>query len=387
LTRAGTIAFNPRDISKDNPMPASLKVLALGGDYIGPEVVASGLRVLDHAARRHGMRVDIEEDLLGGAAWDRYGTFCRDETVAKAREADAVLVGAVGGPKWDSIYIDGPPQDKDGLTRLRMELEVYNAMRPARAWKQLLDKTPYRRDVIEGADIMVVRENCGGIYFGHPRGIEKRPDGSERGFEMSAYTTGEVERVARAALELARRRRQRLVSVDKSNVMESGVLWRRVVSAVAAREYPDVELRHLYTDNALFQLTRAPRNFDVVLADNLFGDLISDLLGAIAGSLGMLPSATLAGLAPKGERTRPGVYEPTHGTAPDIAGQGIANPIGTILSVAMIFEYGFARPDIALAIESAVSRTLDDGILTPDIGGAHRTEDITQAVLKHLGKT
>ena len=231
---------------------------------------------------------------------------------------------------------------------------------------------------------MLIRENCGGIYFGEPRGYETREDGSEYAFEMSAYATAEVERVARAAFEVARRRRGQLVNVDKSNVMESGALWRKVVSEVGAGEYPDVELSHLYTDNALYQLTRRPRDFDVVLADNLFGDLISDMLASIAGSLGMLPSATLAGLAPRGERTRPGLYEPTHGTAPDIFDQGIANPIGTILSVAMMFEYGFARADAAACIEAAVSRTLDDGVRTPDIGGSDGSDDVTNAVLSHL---
>ena len=365
-------------------MTQRFNVLALGGDYIGPEVVACGLRVLKRMAELSDLIVDVEEDLLGGAAWDAHGTFCRDETATAARAADAVLVGAVGGPKWDDLYIEGRPEDKDGLTRLRMELEIFNAMRPSRAWPQLLARTPYRPEVIEGADIMVIRENCGGIYFGEPRGFETLPNGTERAFEVSAYTTNEVARVARAAFEVARRRRGELVSVDKSNVMESGVLWRKTVTEVGAREYPDVKLEHLLTDNALYQLTRRPRDFDVVLADNLFGDLISDMLGSLAGSLGMLPSATLAGLSPPGERTRPGVYEPCHGTAPDIAGQGIANPIGTILSVAMMFEYGFARADAARCIEAAVSSALDEGARTPDIGGTLGSEAMTDAVLSHL---
>lgn len=368
-------------------MSDSFRVLALAGDYVGPEVVGAGLQVLDEAARHYGLQISVEEGLLGGASWDVHGTFCTDETLARAREADAVLVGAVGGPKWDDIRIDGPITESDGLTRLRVELEIYNALRPVRAWAPLLHLTPYRREVVEGADIMVIRENCGGIYYGEPRGWETLPDGQARAFEISEYTTSEVERIARAAFEEARRRRGLVTSLDKSNVMESGKLWRETVTRIGADEYPDVELQHLLTDYALYALVERPRDFDVVLADNLFGDLVSDMVGTLAGSLGMLPSATLPRDAAPGVKIKPGVYEPSHGSAPDIAGKGLANPIGTILSVAMMFEYAFARPDIAAAIVGAVERTLEQGVLTPDLGGSARTGEVTESILEHLSSS
>ena len=380
-------------------MPATrdrFTVLALGGDGIGPEVVNAGLEVLQAAAATAGLRIEVEEDLLHGAAWECYGTFCRDETVAQAREVDAVLVGAVGDPRFDDYLADDgspveerseagagarDPADKDGLMRLRRELDVYAGLRPARTFNALLELTPFRPELIRGTDLMMVRELCGGAYFGLPRGIERLPGGGRRAFDATVYTEVEIERVARAGFELARRRRKRLLSVDKANVMESGMLWREVVSALGASEYPDVELTHFYADNAAYQLARSPRDFDVILTDNLLGDLLSDQAGAVAGSLGMLPSASLAGLPPTGEPVRPGIYEPVHGSAPDIAGQGIANPYGTVLSVAMMFEYGFACPEIARRIEHAVARTLETGPRTPDIGGDAGTAKVTNAVI------
>ena len=371
-------------------------VLALGGDGIGPEVVNAGLEVLLAAADTAGLKIEVEEDLLHGAAWERYGTFCRDETISRARDADAVLVGAVGDPRYDDYLLDEEllrqsgttdalaardPADKDGLMRLRRDLDVYAGLRPARAFDALVEHTPFRPEVVRGADVMVLRELCGGAYFGLPRGIERLPDGGRRAFDATVYTEAEVERVARSGFELARRRRRRLLSVDKANVMESGMLWREVVSALGATEYPEIELTHFYADNAAYQLARAPREFDVVLADNLLGDLLSDQTGTVAGSLGMLPSASLAGLPPDGEPAKPGLYEPVHGSAPDIAGQGIANPYGTILSVAMMFEYGFACPEIARHIEHAVVQTLETGPRTPDIGGDAGTVEVTNAVI------
>ena len=372
-------------------------VLALGGDGIGPEVVGAGLEVLLAVADTEGLRIDIEEDLLHGAAWKRYGTFCRDETVARARTVDAVLVGAVGDPRYDDYLADGSgadearsaprgdrsrdPADKDGLMRLRRDLDVYAGLRPARAFDALIERTPLRPEVVRGADLMVLRELCGGAYFGLPRGIERLPGGGRRAFDTTAYTETEIERIARTGFELARRRRGRLLSVDKANVMESGMLWRAVVSVLGARDYPDVALTHFYADNAAYQLARAPRDFDVVLGDNLLGDILSDQAGAIAGSLGMLPSASLAGLPPSDEPAKPGIYEPVHGSAPDIAGQGIANPYGTILSVAMMCEYAFARPALALRIEGAVERTLAAGPRTPDLGGDAGSAEVTRAVI------
>ena len=371
-------------------------VLALGGDGIGPEVVNAGLEVLLAAADTEGLRIEVEEDLLHGAAWERYGTFCRDETVARAREVDAVLVGAVGDPRFDDYLADDhstgeedsagapaarDPADKDGLMRLRRDLDVYAGLRPARTFEALVEQTPFRPEVVRGADLMVLRELCGGAYFGLPRGIERLPGGGRRAFDATVYTEAEIERIARTGFELARRRRGRLLSVDKANVMESGMLWRDVVSALGARDYPDVALTHFYADNAAYQIARAPRGFDVVLADNLQGDLLSDQAGAIAGSLGMLPSASLAGLPPNGEGAKPGIYEPVHGSAPDIAGQGIANPCGAILSVAMMFEYGFALPAVARRIERAVEHTLESGLRTPDLGGDAGTAEVTHAVI------
>ena len=385
-------------------------MLALGGDGIGPEVVGAGVEVLLAVAKSEGLRIEIEEDLLHGAAWERYGTFCRDETVMRAREVDAVLVGAVGDPRFDDYLSDGSstgeddssdstsrepagqgiaaeaptprdPADKDGLMRLRRDLDVFAGLRPARAFEALVERTPFRPEVVRGADLMVLRELCGGAYFGLPRGIERLPGGRRRAFDATVYTEAEIERIARVAFELARRRRRRLLSVDKANVMESGMLWREVVSDIGAREYSDVALTHFYADNAAYQLARAPRDFDLVLCDNLLGDLLSDQAGAIAGSLGMLPSASLAGLPPDGEPAKPGLYEPVHGSAPDIAGRGIANPHGAILSIAMMFEYGFALPALARRIEKAVEHTLATGPRTPDLGGEAGSAALTHAVI------
>ena len=359
-----------------------MKILALGGDGIGPEVVGAGLDVLACVADIENLDVDVEEDVLHGAAYDQYGTFCRDETVAAAKAADAVLVGSVGGPKWDNLDVGDSPADKDGLIRLRQELDVYSGLRPARAYAPLLSRTPFREEVVAGVDIMVLRELCGGIYFGEPRGIDELADGTFKAYDSNLYSSVEIERILRDGFELARRRRGDLVSTDKANVMESGVLWRRIADELAPL-YPDVTLRHMYADNLLYQLVRAPSEFDVIVSDNLFGDLISDLAAAFSGSLGMLPSASLARLAPVGETSSPGIYEAVHGTAPDIAGLGIANPIGTILSIAMMLDYGFARRDLAKKIELAVERTLVAGVLTPDIGGQAKTADITNSVIAH----
>lgn len=362
-------------------MKNAFTVLALGGDHIGPEVVESGLEVLQVAADKAGIDIQVDRDLLGGASWDVHGTFCTDQVLAKAKAADAILVGSVGGPEWDSMVIDGPITETDGLTRLRIELDVYNALRPARAWAPLIHRTPYRPEVVEGADIMVVRENSGGIYYGEPRGSEVLADGQVRAFEISHYVTGEVERIARCAFEAARSRRNHVTSLDKSNVMESGKLWRETVTRIGRDEYPDVQLTHLLMDYALYAVGSTPKNFDVLLADNLFGDLISDMVGMVAGSLGMLPSATIPCAARTGELIKGGIYEPSHGSAPDISGKGIANPLATILSVAMMFEYAFGRADIAHDIENSVEQTLHKGIITPDLGGTSMTSDVTTAVL------
>lgn len=365
-------------------MNETKRILALGGDHIGPEVTASALTVARAVAARHGTELLIEEDLLGGASWDAHGAFCTDAVLDKARHADAILVGAVGGPEWDHVRVDGPVTLSDGLTRLRVELDVYNALRPARSWMALAHRTPFRPDLIEGVDLMVIRENSGGIYYGEPRGMNTEPDGQQHAFEISEYRTAQVERIARCAFEAARARRGHVTSLDKSNVMETGKLWRETVARIGRDEYPDVPLTHLLMDFALYAFCMNPGRFDVILADNLFGDLISDLTGAVAGSLGLLPSATLPGPTRAGIPISGGIFEPTHGSAPDISGEGIANPIGAILSAAMMFRHGFAMEDAATAIEDAVDACIDRGVLTPDLGGRARTEEVTNTILNAL---
>lgn len=364
-------------------MSGNFDLLAMGGDGIGPEVLAGGLAVFEAVARSAGIGYTIEHDLLHGAAWDAWGTFCRDETVARAQAADAVLVGGVGGPKWDHIHVAGGPEMQDGLMRLRVELDVYLGLRPAVAIPCLEPLTPYRDGHISGADVMVLRELCGGSFFGSPRGIDRLPDGRRRGYDNYVYDSDEIERFAHAGFRLARQRRGRLTSLDKANVMECFKLWREVVGDVA-RQYPDVAFEHMHADNCVYQVAMNPRAFDVILADNMLGDIVSDQLGCIAGSKAMLPSACLKGLPEPGQRMA-GIYEPSHGTAPDIVGKGIANPLGTILSVAMLFEYSLARPDLARRIEAAVRQALASGCRTPDLGGQDGTVRMTDAVLAALG--
>jgi 3-isopropylmalate dehydrogenase len=361
----------------------SIKLLALGGDGIGPEVVNAALKVLDIVGKSLGLKIDLSEDLLHGAAWEKYGQFCRLETLDKARHSDAILVGAVGGEQWDNIVIEGGPAEQDGLMKLRQELDVYAGLRPARCWNALIPKTPYRPECIQGADIMVMREMCGGAFFSQTRGIESLADGGRRAYDLNEYSSGEIERFARASYDDARRRGSRVVSVDKSNVVVVGELWREVVEEIGKAEYPDVELTHYYADNAAYQLGRNPTAFDVIMGDNLFGDIISDQAGAIAGSLGMLPSASLPGFQGPGKLLGPGIYEPVHDTAPDIAGQNIANPIGMILSIGMMLEYSFGYGDAARKIEAAVEACLEQGIATLDIGGTAGTDTMTDAVIRH----
>ncbi len=353
-------------------------LLAMGGDGIGPKVLESGLAVFEAVARDAGMAYEIEHDLLHGAAWDAWGTFCREETVARAKAADAVLVGGVGGPKWDHIKVPGGPEMQDGLMRLRVELDVYLGLRPAIAMRCLEPLTPYRDGLIAGADVLVLRELCGGSFFGNPRGIDTLPNGRRRGYDNYAYDSDEIARFAHAGFRLARRRRGKLTSIDKANVMECFKLWREVVSEVA-RDYPDVAFDNMHADNCVYQVAMNPRAFDVILADNMLGDIVSDQLGCIAGSKAMLPSACLKGLPEPGQRIA-GIYEPSHGTAPDIVGKGIANPLGTILSVAMMFEYSLARPDLAHRISLATQEVFESGCRPPDLGGTASSASITSAV-------
>lgn len=357
-----------------------VKLLALGGDGIGPEILAEGLRVADALAAKAGLTLNVEHDLLHGASWDAHGTFCRPEVLEKARQANAVLVGAVGGSKWDNIRVPGGAECQDGLMYLRHRLQTYLGLRPARAWQPLLHHTPFRRGLADRANVLILREMCGGAMFARERG-QRQVNGVRQGYDLTAYNANEITRFAHGGFQLARRRRSKLVSCDKSNVMESYKLWREVVSEVAT-QYPDVAFENMFADNCAYQLMCRPADFDVVLSCNQLGDILSDLTAVYSGSLGMLSSACLSA-NPKGGPVF-GMYESTSGSAPDIAGQGIANPIGMILSVGMMFEYSLARPDLAKALEQAAEQALADGIMTRDLGGTADSSSITDAILERL---
>ena len=344
-------------------MPANKTLLLLPGDGIGPEVMREVRRVIDWMAERRRVTFEISEDLVGGAALDGHGSPISPETVARAKSADAVLFGAVGGPQWDRLGFDNRPEL--AILTLRRELGLFANLRPATVLEPLLDASTLKPEVVRGLDIMIVRESTGGIYFGEPRGIETLPDGQQRGINTEVYATHEIERVARVAFELSRRRQGRVCSVEKANVMESGLLWRQVVTALAAREFPDVALSHMYADNCAMQLVRNPRQFDVVVTGNLFGDLLSDLASMLTGSLGMLPSATLGAPDPAGRRHA--LYEPIHGSAPDIAGRDVANPLGQLLSFAMLLRHSFAMEEDAALLERAASAVLASGLRTADV--------------------
>ncbi|UUV06088.1 MULTISPECIES: 3-isopropylmalate dehydrogenase [Ruegeria] len=336
-------------------------LLILPGDGIGPEVMAEVRRIIDWFGANRGLQFDVSEDLVGGAAYDAHGTPLSDETMAKAQEVDAVLLGAVGGPKYDDLDFSLKPER--GLLRLRKEMDLYSNLRPAQCFDALADFSSLKKDIVAGLDIMIVRELTSGVYFGEPRGIFE--EGNERvGINTQRYTESEIERAARSAFELAMRRNKKLCSMEKANVMESGILWREVVNRVSA-DYPEVELSHMYADNGAMQLVRAPKQFDVILTDNLFGDILSDCAAMLTGSLGMLPSASLG--APMANGRPKAMYEPVHGSAPDIAGQGKANPIACILSFAMALRYSFDQGEEADRLEAAIEKVLADGVRTGDL--------------------
>ena len=342
---------------------SNLSLLILPGDGIGPEVMTEVRKVIDWFGKNRGLKFDVSEDLVGGAAYDAHGTPLHDDTMAKAQEVDAVLLGAVGGPKYDDLDFSVKPER--GLLRLRKEMDLFSNLRPAQCFDALADFSSLKRDIVAGLDIMIVRELTSGIYFGEPRGIIE--EGNERvGINTQRYTESEIDRVARSAFELAMRRGKKVCSMEKANVMESGILWREVVTEVS-KEYPEVELSHMYADNGAMQLVRAPKQFDVIVTDNLFGDVLSDCAAMLTGSLGMLPSASLG--APM-ENGRPkALYEPVHGSAPDIAGQGKANPIACILSFAMALRYSFDQGEDATRLEAAVESVLASGARTADLMG------------------
>jgi 3-isopropylmalate dehydrogenase len=339
-------------------------LLILAGDGIGPEVMAEVKKIIAWYGDKRALKFDVSEDLVGGCAYDVHGKPLADETMAKAQEVDAVLLGAVGGPQYDNLDFSVKPER--GLLRLRKEMDLYANLRPAQCFDALADFSSLKKDVVAGLDIMIVRELTSGVYFGEPRGIFT--EGNERvGINTQRYSESEIARVARSAFELARRRGNKVCSMEKANVMESGVLWREVVQKVHDEEYPDVQLSHMYADAGAMQLTRWPKQFDVIVTDNLFGDLLSDLAAMLTGSLGMLPSASLG--APMANGRPKALYEPVHGSAPDIAGQGKANPIACILSFAMALRYSFDQGAEADRLEKAVEKVLADGLRTADLMG------------------
>jgi 3-isopropylmalate dehydrogenase len=367
-------------------MASNKKLLILPGDGIGPEVMREVRRVIDWMDRRRMVSFDLSEDLVGGASIDARGTPITETTMESARAADAILFGSVGGPKWDKLGFDMRPEI--AILRLRKELDLFANLRPAIVLDPLVDASTLKADVVRGLDLMIVRESTGGIYFGEPRGVETLPDGQKRGFDTETYTTNEIERVARIGFDLARKRQNRLTSVEKANVMQSGLFWRQVVTALHQREYPDVELSHMYADNCAMQLVRNPRQFDVIVTSNIFGDILSDLASMLTGSLGMLPSATLGAVDPSGRRHA--LYEPIHGSAPDIAGKGIANPLAQILSFAMLLRYSFGMDEDASLIERACTNVLANGLRTADVmvpGTAKvGTSVMGESILRELDK-
>lgn len=332
-------------------------ILVLPGDGIGPEIIAEAEKILERLQTSHGLSVDIQHAQIGGAAIDATGHPLPEKTLNMARQADAVLLGAVGGPQWESLDIALRPEK--GLLGIRAGLSLFANLRPAVLFPQLADASSLKPDIVSGLDIMIVRELTGGIYFGQPRGIRVIDNGERQGFNTMVYSESEIERIGRVAFTTAQKRNKKVCSVDKANVLECTQLWREVMTTVAGA-YPDVEVSHMYVDNAAMQLVRQPRQFDVIVTTNMFGDILSDCAAMLTGSIGMLPSASL-------NEEGKGMYEPIHGSAPDIAGQGIANPVATILSLAMLLRYSLGEMQCAARIETAVNRVLDDGYRTADI--------------------
>lgn len=345
-------------------------IAVIPGDGIGPEIVGEAVKVLERVAEKFGHEFVFDRHLVGGAAYDATGDCLPDETLAACKNADAVLLGAVGGPKWDSL--PGPKRpEKRALLTLRKELGLFANLRPAKVWAPLKSASPLKSEIIgEGLDLLVVRELTGGVYFGE----HTRSDDGQSALDKMPYSVAEIDRIARTAFESARRRRGSVVSVDKANVLETSRLWREVVQKLHDEEYSDVSLEFMYVDNAAMQLVRAPSRFDVILTENMFGDILSDEASQITGSIGMLPSASLRG-------DGFGLYEPIHGSAPDIAGKGIANPLATILSAAMMLRHTFGLKDEADAIELAVAKVLDAGVRTADLGGGASCTEMGAAVV------
>lgn len=333
------------------------KIVVLPGDGIGPEIIDEAIKVLNCVNEKMDLGLEFSFDVIGGSAIDAHGSPLSDETVARCREADAILMGSVGGPKWDQL--DPAIRPEKGLLKIRYELGLYANLRPAILYPQLAAASSLKPEVVAGLDILIVRELTGGIYFGQPRGIRTLDNGERQGYNTYVYSESEIERIGRTAFEMAQKRNKRVCSVDKANVLEATVLWREVMESIA-KDYPDVALSHMYVDNAAMQLVRAPKQFDVIVTGNMFGDILSDTAAMLTGSIGMLPSSSL-------NETGRGLYEPVHGSAPDIAGQGIANPLATILSASMMLRYSLGFADAADLIEKAVGSVLDKNYRSADI--------------------
>ncbi|MEE2999399.1 MAG: 3-isopropylmalate dehydrogenase [Pseudomonadota bacterium] len=366
-------------------MSANSKLLLLPGDGIGPEIMAEVRRVIDWMDKRRGVTFDISEGLIGGAAIDKTGMPLPNETLEAAHAADAILLGAVGGPKWEILPFEIQPER--GLLGIRKELGLFANLRPAIVFDALAEASTLKLDIVKGLDIMIIRELTGGIYFGEPRGIEDTDDGERRGFNTLTYNTSEIQRIGRVAMDLAKKRTNRVCSIDKANVLESTVMWREEMVKIG-EDYPEIELSHMYVDNAAMQLVRNPKQFDVIVTTNMFGDILSDCAAMLTGSLGMLPSASLG--APDKSGRQAALYEPVHGSAPDISGQGIANPLAQILSFSMLLRYSFDMFEDADFVDQAVQNVLDQGLRTADIKGDEMTHvsttEMGDAIINELDK-
>ena len=360
------------------------KILLLPGDGIGPEVVREVKKIIEWLNKNRSLDFSLEEELIGGASIDANKIPITDEVFYKSLESDAVILGACGGPKWDNLEFSKKPER--ALLKLRKELKLFANLRPAICFKQLVDSSTLKPEIVSGLDIMIVRELTGGIYFGEPRGIEPIENNERKGINTHSYTTGEIQRIARVAFDLAKKRKNKVTSCEKSNVMEAGVLWREEVQSLKDKEYKKIELHHMLADNCAMQLLKNPKQFDVILADNLFGDMLSDEAAMLTGSLGLLPSASL-GSKDKNGKIR-SLYEPVHGSAPDIAGKNIANPIATILSLSMALRYSLDLDKEAVLLDTAVQKVLDDGLRTKDIMSIGKKEvsttDMGDAIISKL---
>ena len=362
------------------------KILLIKGDGIGGEVVTQTKKIIDFFDKNSDKKFTCEEALLGGVAYDQYQTPYPQQTLELAKEADAILLGAVGGPKWESLAYQNRPER--GLLGIRKDLQLFANLRPAKVFNALSDSSTLKKEIVDNLDIMIVRELTGDLYFGEPRGVTTLADGSRQGINTMTYNSKEVERIARVALELAKIRGKKLCSIDKANVIETTEMWREVVTEIAKNEYPQIQLSHMYVDNCAMQLVRNPKQFDVVVTGNMFGDILSDIASMLTGSLGMLPSASLGEKQKNGKQYA--LYEPVHGSAPDIAGKNIANPLATILSFAMMLRYSFAYEKEANAIEKAAALVLDEGHRTADIANKNQAivscSQMADKVIEKLNK-